>query len=188
MGDPVADRSLQWRPVDAAPQLLGDRVAAFLAGWSSADQVEVAAIDGALSDTAAFCAAYGVSLTESANCVVVAGKREGEPRYAACLVRATDRADVNGMVRRLLDVRKASFLPMDDAVGLTGMEYGGITALGLPDGWRILVDGAVADQPALVVGSGIRGSKLRLSGAALLGLPNAERIDGLARTVQAADG
>ena len=155
-----------------------------LAGLQSLppEPFEAAAIDGALSDTAAFCEAYGESLSESANCVVVAGKREGVTRYAACLVLAIDRADVNGVVRRLLDVRKASFLPMDDAVALTAMEYGGITALGLPAGWRIFVDGAVADGPRLVVGSGIRGSKLCLSGAALLDLPKAERIDGLAVT------
>jgi prolyl-tRNA editing enzyme YbaK/EbsC (Cys-tRNA(Pro) deacylase) len=188
MGESVAERSLEWGPARHARQLIGDRVGDFLQGWPRGDEVEVAAIDGALSDTAAFCAAYGVSLEESANCVVVAGKRAGEPRYAACLVRATDRADVNGVVRRLLDVRKASFLPMEDAVRLTGMEYGGITALGLPADWRILVDGGVADQPALVVGSGIRASKLRLSGAALLALPNAERVDDLARIAQLGHG
>jgi prolyl-tRNA editing enzyme YbaK/EbsC (Cys-tRNA(Pro) deacylase) len=180
MSESVGQRSLAWQPVMQDLTLTGTTVAAFLRSWSRADEVGVAAIDGALSDTAAFCEAYGEPLSESANCVVVAGKREGVARYAACLVLATDRADVNGVVRRLLDVRKASFLPMDDAVALTSMEYGGITALGLPAGWRIFVDGAVADEARLVVGSGIRGSKLCLSGATLLALPNAERIDGLA--------
>jgi prolyl-tRNA editing enzyme YbaK/EbsC (Cys-tRNA(Pro) deacylase) len=91
------------------------------------------------------------------------------------------------VVRRLLDVRKVSFLAMDDAVGLTGMEYGGITALGLPSGWRILVDEAVADASSVVVGSGVRSSKLRLPGAALLELPGAQRIARLALRRDSAD-
>jgi len=145
------------------------------------DDVGVAAIDPNLADTAAFCAEYGSPLEASANCVVVAGKRAGEERFAACLVLATTRADVNGVVRKLLDVRKASFAPMDTAVELTGMAYGGITPIGLPAGWPVLVDAAVAAAPELVIGSGIRGSKLLVSGALLAGLPNASVIEGLGR-------
>ena len=97
----------------------------------------------------------------SANCVVVAGRRGEDIRYAACLVLATTRADVNGLVRKRLDARKASFAPMDDAVALTGMEYGGITPVGLPAEWPVLVDAAVAAAPAVVIGSGIRGFEAR---------------------------
>ena len=112
---------------------------------------------------------------------MVAGKREGEIRYAACMILATTRADVNGVVRRHLDVRKASFAPMAEAVELTGMEYGGITPIGLPAGWPILVDAAVAAADAVVIGSGIRGSKIALSGRALTALPGAVVVEGLAR-------
>ena len=100
--------------------------------------VGVAEIDPALADTAEFCAAYGSPMDGSANCVVVAGRRGDDTRYAACLVLATTRADVNGLVRRRLNARKASFAPMDDAVALTGMEYGGITPVGLPAEWPVL--------------------------------------------------
>jgi len=148
-------------------------------------QVEVAAIDPTLADTAAFCAEYGVRLDESANCVVLAAKRAGEVFYVACMVLATTRADVNGLVRRHLGVRKLSFAPMDDAVGMTGMEYGGITPVGLPEDWPILVDRAVAESPRVVVGSGIRGSKLWLPGATLAALPNAQVLDGLGKPVEA---
>jgi prolyl-tRNA editing enzyme YbaK/EbsC (Cys-tRNA(Pro) deacylase) len=142
-------------------------------------QIRVAAIDPALADTAAFCAAYGVAPDESANCVVVAAKRAGETTYAACLVLATTRADVNGLARRHLGARKISFAPMEDAVALTAMEYGGITPVGLPAGWPILIDAAVAAAPLLVVGSGVRGSKLWLPGSALTRLPGAVVLDGL---------
>ncbi|MER5394946.1 YbaK/EbsC family protein, partial [Saccharopolyspora sp. NPDC002686] len=136
-------------------------------------------IDPDLADTAAFCEKYGSPLELSANCVVVAGKRSGEVRYAACVVLATTRADVNGVVKRRLDVRKASFAPMDEAVELTAMEYGGITPFGLPSDWPILVDPEVAKAPAVVVGSGVRRSKLITPGEVLAQLPNAEVLEGL---------
>ncbi|MDP4503034.1 YbaK/EbsC family protein [Nonomuraea sp. NBC_00507] len=163
--------TLHWVPATERTDLLADPVAHAVAGMEG---VEVAEIDPDLADTAAFCERYGVRLDESANCVVVAAKRGGETRYAACMVLATMRVDVNGVVRRHLDARKASFAPMDDAVELTGMEYGGITPLGLPDDWPILVDAHVAEHPRVVIGSGLRRSKLAVSGAALSGLKRAE--------------
>jgi len=155
------------------PDLLGEPVSAALRAWPRASEVQVAPIDPDLADTAAFCAAYDVGLDASANCVVVAAKRGGDVRYAACLVLATTRADVNGVVRRHLDARKASFAPMDDAVALTGMAYGGITPIGLPADWPVLVDEAVVAAGQVVIGSGIRGSKLLLAGEALTDLPGA---------------
>jgi prolyl-tRNA editing enzyme YbaK/EbsC (Cys-tRNA(Pro) deacylase) len=162
------------------PELLAPPVAEFLRGWSRAAEVGVAEIDPDLADTAAFCAAYDVALDASANCVVVAGRRGEVATMAACMVLATTRADVNGVVRRRLDARKASFAPMDVAVAETGMEYGGITPVGLPRAWPILVDAAVVTAGAVVIGSGVRRSKLVVPGDALVDLPGAEAIDGLA--------
>lgn len=165
------------------PDLLAKPVVLALERMTAADAalVGVAEIDPALADTAQFCAAYGSPLAGSANCVVVAGRRGEDTRYAACLVLATTRADVNGLVRKRLNARKASFAPMDDAVALSGMEYGGITPVGLPADWPVLVDAAVAAAPAVVIGSGIRGSKLAFPGELAARLPGAEVLDGLAR-------
>ncbi len=165
------------------PDLLAKPVALALEQLGPADAalVGVAEIDPALADTAEFCAAYGSPLSGSANCVVVAGRRGDDTRYAACLVLASTRADVNGLVRKRLNARKASFAPMDDAVALSGMEYGGITPVGLPAEWPVLVDAAVAAAPAIVIGSGIRGSKLALPGELAARLAGAEVIEGLAR-------
>ena len=175
--------TLQAVPALDRPDLLGDPVAHALKALDPADAalVGVAEIDPGLADTAQFCAAYSSPLDRSANCVVVAGRRGEDTRYAACLVLASSRADVNGLVRKRLNARKASFAPMDDAVELTGMQYGGITAIGLPDGWPLLVDSAVAAAPAVVIGSGIRGSKLALPGELAARLPGAEVVDGLGR-------
>jgi len=170
-------------PLPAAdhPELLAPSVAAALAGWPGGDDVGVVEIDPALADTAAMTEAYGVPLTASANCVVVSGRRAGEERIAACVVRADTRADVNNLVKRSLDVRKASFLPMDRAVDETGMEHGGITPVGLPQAWRVLVDAACLDIEVAIIGSGVRRSKLLLPGGRLGDLPGAEVVDGLGR-------
>lgn len=156
--------------------LLAPAVAAVVTGVS-APELLVAEIDPAMADTAAFCAAYGVGLDVSANCVVVAGRRGDVTTLAACMVLATGRADVNGVVRRRLGARRASFAPMDQAVSETGMEHGGITPVGLPAGWPLLVDTAVARTPYVVIGSGLRRSKLVAAGAALAALPGAEVLD-----------
>ena len=175
--------NLRTRPALAAPDLLAPPVAAFLRSWPHSGEVAVAPIDPELADTAAFVEAYDVPSDASANCVVVAGRRDGVERVAACVVLATTRADVNGAVRRLLDVRKASFLATDRAVEGTGMEYGGITPLGLPAGWRVLVDARVAAVENVVVGSGVRHSKLVLPGRVLAHVPAAEVVEGLANPV-----
>ncbi len=175
--------SLSTRPATEHPDLLADPVARALRGWDGAHGVGVVAIDPALADTAAMSQAYAVPLAASVNCVLVAGARAGVERLAACLVRADTRADVNRRVRGLLDVRKASFLPMDRAVAESGMEHGGITPLGLPSGWRLLLDARVLDVEVAVVGSGVRRSKLLLPGRLLGALPGAEVVEGLATPV-----
>jgi prolyl-tRNA editing enzyme YbaK/EbsC (Cys-tRNA(Pro) deacylase) len=169
--------NLEWTTADAA--LLAEPVATSLAAWGRND-VAAAPIDPNVADTAAFCETYAVAMEDSANCVVIAGRRGGETRYAACVVLATTRADVNGVVRKRLEARKASFAPMDEAVVLTGMEFGGITPIGLPAPWPILIDAAVLKRDVVVIGSGLRRSKIALPAAALAELPGAEVIDGLA--------
>src|SRR3954447_11819774 len=174
--------SLTWHPAADPRGLLGDPVAAVLPGL--AGPVWVAEIDPGLADTVAFTEAYGVPLAASANCVVVAARRAGQTTLAACVVLATTRADVNGLVRRHLDARKASFAPQDVAVAESGMAYGGITPVGLPAGWPVLVDAAVASTEFVVIGSGTRGSKLAVPGALLAQLPGARVLEGLGQPLE----
>src|SRR6478609_8588863 len=165
--------NLDWQPlVDRL-----DLVAPFVAGHAElVPRARAAAIDPALADTAAFCQAYDVAPENSANCVIVVGRRGGEARYAAVMVLATMRADVNGVIRKELDVRKCSFAAMDEAVAMTGMEYGGITPVGLPSDWPVLVDEAVIQAGEVVIGSGIRASKILLAATSLAVLPNARIV------------
>ena len=167
-------------PVAGHTHLVAAPVADVLSRWAYAHEVGVVEIDPGLADTAAMTEAYDVPLTASANCVVVSGRRDGEERVAACVVRADTRADVNNLVKRSLDVRKASFLPMDRATAESGMEYGGITPVGLPEGWRLFVDAACLDIDVAIIGSGVRRSKLLLPGRLLAELQGAETVKSLA--------
>ncbi|RDG32820.1 YbaK/EbsC family protein [Streptomyces corynorhini] len=170
----------------AAPDVLGlltPPVADAVRGWQGdvpADQLIFVDTDPEIADTAVFVEHYGPELLDhSANCVVVAGKRGGETTLAACLVLSRTRVDVNGAVRRELGARKASFAPMDTAVGETGMEYGGITPIGLPASWPLLVDSAVLDTEWVLIGSGRRRGKLIVPGKVFAQLPGAVVLEGL---------
>lgn len=165
----------------AAADLVAPHVLAGLRAAGLQDAVGVVEIDPELSDTAATEAAYDLEPHMLANCVIVTGKRGGEERIAACVVPSTTRADVNNLVKRRLDVRTASFLSREEAVEKSGMEFGAITPVGLPVGWPIYVDSAIALTPLLIVGSGIRKSKLVIPGELFERLPGAVLVEGLGR-------
>ncbi|HEX9642699.1 MAG TPA: YbaK/EbsC family protein [Acidimicrobiia bacterium] len=137
------------------------------------------ACDPALADTAAFCAHYGYPEDQSANTIVVAS-RKPPGHNAACVVLATTRLDVNGMVRRRLDARKVSFAPPELTVQLTGMAMGGVTAFALPRELPLWIDAAVMERPWVIVGGGSRSLKVKVAPDVLARLPNAEVVAGLA--------
>ena len=175
-----------WQPALERTDLLAAPVAAALRALETSSdgahlvrQAQVVPIDPQYSDTDALNAHYALDPEATGNCVLVAGKRTGEERIAACVVRAPDFADVNHVVKKRIDVRKASFLPVERAVEMSGMEYGGITPVGLPEDWRLFIDGAVADRATVLIGSGVRHSKILVPGALLVALPGAERVENL---------
>jgi prolyl-tRNA editing enzyme YbaK/EbsC (Cys-tRNA(Pro) deacylase) len=166
--------TLEFEPAQGRSELLAEATAtALAANHSGPDSVLVAAIDPGLADTDAFCAQYEIAPEAGANCVIVEARRGERTWYAGCLVLGSDKVDVNSAVRKHLGAKKASFAAMDTATALTGMEYGGINPIGLPADWPVLVDTAVAAGDHLVIGSGIRASKLLVAGAFLAALPNA---------------
>ncbi|MFD2024993.1 YbaK/EbsC family protein [Promicromonospora aerolata] len=179
---------LAWAPAVEHPELLADPVLAALTAWAGTDprvtsQVAVTEIDPEHAETATLNELHDLPPEASANCVLVAGKRGEDERVAACVVPASTFADVNKRVRKLLDVRKASFLPMDRAVEESGMEYGGITPVGLPDGYRVLVDARFAEEGTMaLMGSGVRRSKLLMPGPVLCAMPGVEVVEDLGIT------
>ncbi|HEV7664758.1 MAG TPA: YbaK/EbsC family protein [Chloroflexota bacterium] len=140
---------------------------------------EIFPCDPALADTANFCAAYGFSPEDSANTILVIGKSD-PPVYAACVVLATTRLDVNRAVRQRLGTRKASFAPAEETRALTGMEIGGVTVFGLPPDLPIWVDARVVERERIVLGGGTRSTKVIAAPQILLRLPRAEVVSNLA--------
>jgi prolyl-tRNA editing enzyme YbaK/EbsC (Cys-tRNA(Pro) deacylase) len=170
-------------PALERPHLVASPVLTMLESWPGAHPVEsimVVDTDPDKADTATFAVEYDIPLEVGANCVVVAVKRGQEITLAACVVLATTRVDVNKTVRRHFAARKASFAPMETAVAESGMEYGGITPIGLPDTWPVLIDEAVVSTPYVLIGSGKRRAKIILPGHYLAQVPHAEVISGLA--------
>ncbi len=167
---------ITFQPAAQARPLLGTPVNSYLQKHGY-DGVGVSEIDPNLADTAAFCEQYEIGMDVSANCVIVEAKRGDKIWYVACVVLATSKADVNGLIRKTLDARKVSFAPMDTATSLTYMEYGGITPIGLPGDWLILIDSQVIQHERVILGSGIRGSKILIETGRLQGLSNAKVLD-----------
>jgi prolyl-tRNA editing enzyme YbaK/EbsC (Cys-tRNA(Pro) deacylase) len=143
---------------------------------------EVVPCDPALADTAAFVAAYGYRLDESANTILVVGKTE-PPVYALCVVLADSRLDVNGLVRKRLGVRKCSFASADDTRAITGMEIGGVTPFAVPAGLPVWVDERIMAAERIVLGGGVRSTKVVGPPALLTALPGVEVVADLARPV-----
>lgn len=171
--------SLEFKPVSEHLELLAPPVAEALRCLSGEEGAGVSEIDPSAADTMTFCGRYNVPPEISANCVVLQAKRGQKAWFAACVILATTRADVNGTVRQILQARKVSFASMQEAVSLTRMEYGGITPIGLPGDWPLLVDTAVADADCVIVGSGMRKSKVAIRGRFLAQLPGARVVEGL---------
>src|SRR5262252_1279957 len=135
--------------------------------------------DPALADTANFCAAYGFKPEDSANTILVIGKSD-PPVYAACVVLANNRLDVNKAVKQRLGTRKASFAPADDTRAITGMEIGGVTVFGLPHDLPVWIDARVMARERVVPGGGSRSFKVIAAPEILTRLPKAEVVEGLA--------
>jgi prolyl-tRNA editing enzyme YbaK/EbsC (Cys-tRNA(Pro) deacylase) len=144
---------------------------------------EIVPCDPELADTAAFCAAYGIPLGQSANAILVSSRRPPGER-AVCLVLATTRLDVNGVVRRRLDVKKVSFASAEETTEVTGMEIGGVTPFGLPEGLRVWVDSRVMEPEWVIVGAGSRSAKIKIDPSVLLEVPVLTVVSSLASTPQ----
>lgn len=168
---------LTFSPISNTPELVAQPVQDKIRMGNLDDGFFISAINPDLADTASFCKAYDIDPEFGANCIIVEAKRADKVWYAACLILSSDMIDVNGKVRRLLDARKVSFAPKDIALALTGMEYGGVTPIGLPEDLPILIDKNIAEKKYVIIGGGIRGSKVLAWSNALVKLDNSKVMD-----------
>lgn len=176
--------NLKFVPVKDPPELVSPIVFGAVPRLDRAEQIQVVEIDPRFSDTNVFCLEYQIGMNRVANCVILEAKRAEKGWLAACVALGDTRIDVNGLVRRTLNARKASFASMDEAVAQSSMEYGAITPIGLPDGWPILIDLAVVHSEYVIIGSGLRKSKLAVPGNLLAFLPDACILKGVAKVLE----
>ena len=163
----------------ARPDLDEAELAAVAAAERFGVSVELIPCDPAYADTAAFCARYGYPVERAANTLVVASKKEPK-QYAACVVLATTRLDVNHAVRDLLGAAKCSFASSEEMIALTGMRAGGVTAFGLPEGLPLYVDARVMDLDWVILGTGGRNGKIRIAPEVFHRMPGVKVVEGLA--------
>ena len=176
--------ALHFEPAVNRPDLLPPGIIRLLKNWQGSNPVEdiwVTPIDPQYADSAKFCEHYGVDPQEGANCVIAVATRGENRTFAACLIPVSCRADLNNAARRALGARRVSFAPLDEVLRETGMEYGGITPIGLPESYPILIDSRIAAMERLVVGGGFRKSKLSVPGKILSELPNAVIVENLGK-------
>ena len=140
---------------------------------------EVLPCEPEFADTAAFCAQYGHPADHAGNTIIVASKKEPK-QYAACVVVATTRLDVNRAVRDLLGVAKVSFASAEEMQARTGMKVGGVTVFGLPPNLPLYVDTRVMALDYVILGSGGRHAKVKVSPEVFHRLPQARVVAGLA--------
>lgn len=164
--------------------LVAKPVADALSRWpnqASLKEIGIVEIDPQYSDSANFCEQFKVDLQLATNCVIVEARRGDQRWFAAVLIPASSRADINGIARRTLGARSVSFAPMEVAVRESGMEYGGITPIGLPGEWPLLIDAAVMHSDVRILGAGKRCAKLVVPGNILKELPSSVILENLAR-------
>lgn len=167
---------LDFKPVKDHQELVSESV--FKVASTSPD-VLVGQIDPQYMNGTALSDHYDVNLEDGANCIVVRGKRGETRTTAAVLVPVGYRADLNGLVCEKLDAKKVSMAPLEEVIAESGMEYGSITPVGLPESWKILIDSRLMEKEAIIVGGGKQISKLRVTTAFLNQLPNVEIVKNL---------
>jgi prolyl-tRNA editing enzyme YbaK/EbsC (Cys-tRNA(Pro) deacylase) len=140
---------------------------------------EVLACDPELADTAVFCQRYDIPLENSVNTLLVKAKTGGE-RFAACVLLANTRLDVNRVVRKRLQARRVSFASAHETRELTGMEIGGVTPICLPQALPLWIDQRVMQARYIILGGGNRESKIKISPRVFEHVPSSTVIDGLA--------
>ena len=172
---------LVFKDIIGNEDLLPDRVNKFISEFDKDNEIKVAEIDPEYADGEALHNAYDVPYEMKLNCLIIKGSRGETIKYAALVVPYGKRANMNAKVRNPLDVKEVRFADLDHVISQTGMEFGSITPIGLPDDWFILVDSSVLEQEDIIVGGGRACSKLMMPSRLIKKLANCTIVEGLAK-------
>ncbi|MFS1664656.1 YbaK/EbsC family protein [Streptococcus sp. zg-JUN1979] len=173
--------NLEFKPASESKDILSASVWEGIVTLNATQDIQVAEINPEFADGDSLNREYGVPFDQEANCLVLEGKRGDETKYAALLIPYGKKANTNATVKRPLDVSKVGFAPLDFVLEQTGMEFGAITPIGLPETWSLLIDSQILEQEKILVGGGLVQSKLLVPTQLLTQLPNAQVIEGLAK-------
>ena len=173
--------NLAFNHYEEAKELLPESVYSCLKMIDPEGETKVAEIDPACADGESLHQVYGVPYEKELNCLVVAGSRGEETTYAALLVPYGKRASMNSVVRTPLNAKKVVFADLDYVIRETGMEFGSITPVGLPEGWKILAEETILEQETVIIGGGKVCSKIEIPVALLKKLPGFTVVKGLAK-------
>lgn len=144
---------------------------------------ELLEIDPEFADTAQFCEKYGFPMSSSGNTIIVSSKR-GPKKYSACIVKGTERLDVNRTVRKLMEIPRASFATAEETMEVTGMMIGGVTPFALPKDVTIYADEMLMSLDYVILGSGSRSSKVKISPEVFRKLPNTQIVSDLSMSTR----
>ncbi len=172
--------TLEFKTIQDHPELVSGSVHAATSGRSD---VLVGEIDPQYMNGFDLSNHYDIDQYPGANCIIVRGKREGTYVLAAVLVPVGSRADLNGVVCEKLNTKKVSMAPLEEVLEETGMEYGSITPVGLPDSYKILIDSRLMQHKTVIVGGGKQVSKILVPTDFFTTLQNVEVVEGLANFI-----
>lgn len=172
---------LEFKNISENQHLLPKQVYSYITAFDQAKRIKVAEIDPLYADGDSLSRVYGISYDMELNCLIVEGRRGENKSYAAVVIPYGKRANMNSKVRTPLNAKSVSFADLNYVTEVTGMEYGAITPIGLPDDWRILVDESVFEQEYVIVGGGLAKSKLMLPSDLFKIMPNCIVVEGLAK-------
>ena len=172
---------LEFKKIEENKDLLPDIVYAYIKDFDKEGLIKAAKIDPAFADGESLSREYDIPYEMELNCLIVEGQRGENRKYAALVVPYGKRANMNAKVRGPLDAKKVSFADLNQVCKITGMEYGSITPVGLPEDFVILIDEMVFAQKDVIVGSGKVNGKLMLPSELFRQMDNCIIVEGLAR-------
>ena len=172
---------LEFKEIAENKDLLPIQVYEIIRDFDREGLVKAAKIDPAFADGESLSREYEVPYEMELNCLIVEGQRGDTVKYAALVVPYGKRANMNAKVRTPLDVKKVSFADLNYVCEVTGMEYGSITPVGLPEGFMILIDESIFLQKEVIVGSGKANGKLLLPSDLFKKMDNCIVVEGLAK-------
>ena len=151
------------------------------ATFNNPDEILVAEIDPTCADGNTLCETYNLDHKMSIKCLIVESNDDDKEKVRAAILLPIDYKYSSSTVKKILESRDVTFSPLEEIIEATGMEYGSITPIGLPENYHILIDPLVLDNERIIVGGGLKKSKILMPSQTLLEIPNSKIVENLSK-------